>query len=145
MAKCQIAEFFLNGFSPHVKLWHLMICQRKRCLLDLQTQIARQIILDKKLCLLQLQFSEKSSQMAEKNKAVCKIDKVLPILTYICTLGFGFGTQPKAWCFSSQILGFGLSEKHTLGHSLVYKQFIKQKRCSGLFWEVGAAEKKATF
>ena len=40
MAECQIAEFFLNELSPYVTFD------------DLQKQIARQIILDQKLYLL---------------------------------------------------------------------------------------------
>jgi hypothetical protein len=49
MAECQIAEFFLNGLSPHVTFDDL---QKKDAFHTFKKQIARQIILDQKLYLL---------------------------------------------------------------------------------------------
>jgi hypothetical protein len=107
MAECQIAEFFLNGLSPHVTFDDL---QKKKMPSTPSKTNCQANYFQSKVVPTEFNYrsEKKASIRQKKNKAVCKICKVPPIFTYICTFGFGFGIRPKARCFSGQIFGFGL-------------------------------------
>ena len=111
-------------------MWHLMICKKKMPSTPSKNKLPGKLFWIKSCTYwIQLQFGEKSSHMAEKNKAVCKICKVPPIFTYIWIFGFGFGIRPKARCFSGQIFGFGLKWKtylrsFTVQGSKLFQRFL---------------------